>query len=113
MTTTTNVTEVRISPKFKIDASHLNWEDIVAIRKICSEAAKALPDTAKPKVELDLAKESRKALAVDAMDVLLGMNKVFQLLKSWRVESGIQVPNRRFTHWKVWVSIMSKGLTTL
>lgn len=94
MTTTTNVTEVRISPKFKIDASHLNWEDIVAIRKICSEAAKALPDTAKPKVELDLAKESRKALAVDAMDVLLGMNKVFQLLKSWRVESGIQVPNK-------------------
>jgi hypothetical protein len=88
------VTEAKVGQKFKIDASNLNWEDIVAIRKICSEAAKALPDTAKPKAEIDLAKESRKALAVDALDVLLGMNKVFQLLKSWRVEKGIQVPNK-------------------
>jgi len=94
MSATNVITAVKVSPKFKIDASQLNWEDIVAIRKICSDAAKALPDTAKPKVELDLAKETRKALAVDAMDILLGMNKVFTLLKSWRVETGIQVPNK-------------------
>lgn len=90
----TNVVTEKVSPKFKIDASRLNWEDIVAIRKICSEAAKALPADEKPKAEVDLTKESRKALAVDAMDVLLGMNKVFTLLKGWRVETGIQVPNK-------------------
>lgn len=83
-----------VTAKFKIDASHLNWEDIKAIRKICSEAAKALPESEKPKVEFDSAKENRKEVGNDALDELLSMSKVFAKIKGWKTTEGIQVPNK-------------------
>lgn len=91
MSTTQTVTTVA-TLKANFDFTQVNDPEMLkAIQRLLTERKRQII----PTKEIDPVKQAQNDLAQDMFIQLHGFNKSYNLIKQWKTETGIQVPNKR------------------